>query len=286
MHIRNSVVALAAAITLTMAGCASGGTETPAGSASEAASAPADVVKIKVGASPVPHAQILQYVQDNLAKDAGLDIEIVEFQDYVLPNTALDEKEIDANYFQHKPYLEAQIAEFGYKFTATAGVHIEPLGIYSSKVKTIAETPDGGKVGITNDPSNQGRGLQLLAANGLITLKDTGDKDPTTLDIDKNDKNLEFVELPAEQLARSLEDVDLAVINGNYALEADLKPSEDALALESGVDNPYTNYLVVRTEDESRPELVKLGELLTSKEVYEFIKTTWPDGEVIPAFEG
>jgi len=268
--------AVLSAAALVMTGCSAGGTES-------AEPSEGGLTTITIGASPVPHAEILQFVQDELAKDAGIDLEIQEFTDYVLPNTALAEGEIDANFFQHLPYLDAQIAENGFDFDHYEGVHIEPYGIYSEKIEDLDDLADGGVVGITNDPGNQGRALDLLVDAGLITLDET-DGDPTLLDIDENPKNLEFVETAPEQLVVSLADVDIAIINGNYALEAGLNPATDAILLESGEDNPYANVVVVRTEDLDDPALVTLDELLHSDEVRAFIEERWPDGEVVPAF--
>ncbi|SFJ67220.1 MetQ/NlpA family ABC transporter substrate-binding protein [Cellulomonas sp. KH9] len=268
--------AVLSAAALVMTGCSAGGTES-------AEPSEGGLTTITIGASPVPHAEILQFVQDELAKDAGIDLEIQEFTDYVLPNTALAEGEIDANFFQHLPYLDAQIAENGFDFDHYDGVHIEPYGIYSEKIEDLDDLADGGVVGITNDPGNQGRALDLLVDAGLITLDET-DGDPTLLDIDENPKNLEFVETAPEQLVVSLADVDIAIINGNYALEAGLNPATDAILLESGEDNPYANVVVVRTEDLDDPALVTLDELLHSDEVRAFIEERWPDGEVVPAF--
>jgi len=252
--------------------------------AAPSSSAPAALTTIIVGATAVPHAQILQFVQDNLAAAAGLKLDIKEYNDYVLPNKALADGSLDANYFQHIPYLTAQEAEFKYDFFAYPGIHIEPIGIYSKKVTSLDAVPAKGVVGVPNDPANQGRALKLLASKGLITLANTGDKDPTLLDIATNPKNLTFKEIAAEQLAYSLQDLDLAVINGNFAIQAGLKPSTDALALESGENNPYANVLVVRSVDKDKPELVKLNELLHSDAVKKYITDTWPDGAVIPAF--
>ena len=268
--------AVLSAAALVMTGCSAGGTES-------AEPSEGGLTTITIGASPVPHAEILQFVQDELAKDAGIDLEIQEFTDYVLPNTALAEGEIDANFFQHLPYLDAQIAENGFDFDHYEGVHIEPYGIYSEKIEDLDDLADGGVVGITNDPGNQGRALDLLVDAGLITLDET-DGDPTLLDIDENPKNLEFVETAPEQLVVSLADVDIAIINGNYALEAGLNPATDAILLESGEDNPYANVVVVRTEDLDDPALVTLDELLHSDEVRAFIEERWPDGEILPAF--
>jgi D-methionine transport system substrate-binding protein len=276
-------IALATAATLALAACGSA-TASDATSASTAAASAGAVTTLTIGASPVPQAQILQFVQDNLAKGAGLNLKIVTFDDYVLPNTSLAEGELDANYFQHLPYYESQVKAQGFKFDHFAGIHIEPLAVYSSKYKKIADVPDGAKLGITNDPGNQARALDLLVNNGLLTLKDTGDTLPTLLDIATNPKNFQFVEAAPEQLVRSLQDVDLAIINGNYALDAGLNPTKDSLLLESGVDNPYANFLAVRAEDKTNPAIVRLDGLLHSPEVKAFIEKQWPDGGVLPAF--
>lgn len=278
---RTAPAAALAAVTLLVAGCSSGGSQT---SAADGPAESGGVTTIRVGASPVPHAEILEFVDAELAADADIDLEIVPFDDYVLPNTALAEGELDANFFQHVPYLETQIDQQGYEFTAYEGIHIEPYGIYSEQLTSLEDLADGALVGITNDPGNQARALDLLVANDLITLEDTGDELPTLLDIAENPKDLELVETAPEQLVRSLPDVDLAVINGNYALEAGLNPAEDALVLEAGEENPYANVLVVRSEDEDAAALVTLDELLHSEEVRAFIEERWPAGEIIPAF--
>lgn len=265
------------AVAMVVAGCA-GGSDEPA-----EREVVDGVTTLRVGASPVPHAEILEFVDTELAEAAGIDIEVVEFDDYVLPNTALAEGELDANYFQHLPYLEAQVEEQGFEFTPFEGVHIEPYGVYSSRVQSVEDLPEGGTIGITNDPGNQPRALELLVDAGLITLAET-DGDPTLLDIDENPLGLEFVETAPEQLVRSLEDVDAAVINGNYALEAGLSPSEDSIHLEAGEGNPFANLLVVRTEDAEDPALATLDELLHSDEVRAFIEERWAAGEIIAAF--
>lgn len=275
-------IALAAATTLALTACSSG--DSGSDDAATAGTTENGVTTLKVGASPTPHAEILEFVQDNLAADAGLNLDIVTYDDYVLPNTALSEGDIDANYFQHLPYYTAQVEEQGYDFDHFDGIHIEPYAVYSNKWDDIDAVPDGAKFGITNDPGNQARALDLLAENDLITLADTGDADPTLLDIEDNPKNFEFIETAPESLVRALDDVDLAIINGNYALEAGLNPVEDSLLIESGEDNPYANFLAVRAEDKDNPALVKLDELLHSDEVKGFIEERWPDGEVLPAF--
>ncbi|MFI5934693.1 MetQ/NlpA family ABC transporter substrate-binding protein [Actinoplanes sp. NPDC051494] len=274
MRRRSLVTFVAAAgLALSLAAC---------GSSSDDAGASGDDT-LKVGVSPIPHGEILQYVKDNLAAAEGLKLDIVEFNDYIQPNVALQEKQLDANYFQHIPYLEEEVAAKGYKFTALKPVHIEPLGIYSKTVKTLAEVPAGGVVAIPNDPSNSGRALNLLAKNGLITLKDGVGVKATEKDIATNPKNLKISLLEAAQLPRSLEDTAISVINGNYAIETGLKPATDSLALEDGVDNPYANLVVVRTGDENDPRIVKLEKLLHSAEVKKFIEDKY-QGSVLAAF--
>ncbi|WP_199423154.1 MetQ/NlpA family ABC transporter substrate-binding protein [Actinotalea solisilvae] len=273
--------AVLSATALVMAGCSTGG-----GDADATSSPAADengITTLTVGASPVPHGEILEFVDAELAEAAGLDLEIVAFDDYVLPNTALAEGDLDANYFQHLPYFESQVAEQGFEFDHFDGVHIEPYGVYSETLESIDDLPEGGVVGITNDPGNQARALDLLEEAGVITLAAT-DGDPTLFDIAENPKALEFIETAPEQLVRSLQDVDAAIINGNYALEAGLNPAEDSILLESGEDNPYANFLAVRSEDKENEALATLDELLRSDEVRAFIEERWPAGEVIPAF--
>lgn len=256
----------------------------PTSSAGGAAPAAGNVIKIKVGASPVPHAEILKYIKDNLAAQEGLDLTIVEFTDYVQPNLALNDGQIDANYFQHQPYLDDFAKEHNLDLVSVAIVHIEPLGIYSKKIKSLAEVPDKAIVAIPNDATNGGRALQLLAANGLIQLKEGVGVKATVLDITNNPKNLQIKELEAAQLPRSLEDTSLSVINGNYAIEAGLTPSKDALVLESGENNPYANILVVKKGHENDLGIQKLVKLLNSPEVKQFILDKYK-GSVLPAFQ-
>jgi len=247
------------------------------------AAEPGTLLKVKVGASPVPHAEILAYIRDNLAAAAGLEIEIVEFTDYVQPNLALNDGLLDANFFQHLPYLEDFNAERGTDLVSVANVHIEPLGIYSRTLKDLAAVSDGAVVLIPNDATNGGRALNLLAANGLITLKPEAGFKATLDDILTNPKNLKITELEAAQLVRSLEDASLAVINGNYALEGGLTPAKDALALESSQDNPYVNILAVKRGNEQNPGILKLISLLNSPEVKKYIESHYA-GSVLPAF--
>jgi D-methionine transport system substrate-binding protein len=279
MRLRHAVVprvltALAAlAAVVTLAACGGGAPE---------AAAPADpAAPLRVGVSPTPHGQILRYVADELAPARGLQIEVVEFTDYVQPNTALVDGSLDANYFQTVPYLDEFTASSGADLAWIAPVHVEPLGLYSRTVTDIAALPDGATVGIANDATNEARGLRLLAANGLITLEPGSESTATPRDIATNPKNLQFSELEAAQLPRSLEDTDASVVNGNYAIDAGLNPSQDALVLESAEGNPNANGLVTRTELQSDPRIATLAELLQSQEVKSYIEQTFA-GAVIP----
>ncbi|TLP59638.1 MetQ/NlpA family ABC transporter substrate-binding protein [Microbispora triticiradicis] len=268
------VIAAVVALVLSACGSSSPGTATATGSAADA--------PLKVGVSPVPHAQILKYVADNLAAAKGLKLELVEFSDYVQPNLQLQDGRLDANYFQHKPYLDDFNASKGTKLSFVAPVHLEPLGLYSRKVKDLASLPQGGTVAVPNDATNLGRALKLLADNGVVTLKDGAGTAATERDVAGNPKNLTFRPLEAAQLPRSLDDVDAAVINGNYALEADLDPSSDALVLEKAEGNPYANGLVVAQGHESDPRVKTLVGLLTGPEVKKYIEETFK-GSVVPA---
>jgi D-methionine transport system substrate-binding protein len=234
---------------------------------------------IKVGATPVPHAEILEQVKPLLEKK-GYTLEIVEFTDYVTPNTSLADGQLDANFFQHIPYLTEFNKEKNLNLTYTAKVHIEPMGIYSNKVKNLADLPDGATVVIPNDATNGARALRVLENAGLIKVKD-GDL-VSKLDITENRKNLVIEELEAAMLPRQLDSVDAAVINANYALEAGLTPAKDALALES-IDSPYANVLAVKAEDKDKPYIKALSEALNSPEIKKFIQEKY-NGSVVPAF--
>ena len=256
-----------------------------AGCGDKKAAAPAPAadkkVVLKVGATPVPHAEILKVIQPILAKD-GVELKIVEFTDYVRPNVALAEKELDANFFQHLPYLQQFAADRKLDLVSLIAVHIEPMGVYSKKIKSVNEVPNGGIVAIPNDPTNGGRALSILAQAGLIKMKDGVGVKGTVKDVTDNPKKLVFKELEAPQLPRSLDDVALAVINSNYALEAKLNPTKDALFIEKK-ESPYANILAIRKGDEKRPELVKLAKALTSPDVKKFIEDKYK-GAVVPAF--
>lgn len=273
--------AIAASLAATMALTACGGSASPSTSAADSSAASGEVITLVVGASPVPHAKILEFVRDNLAEEAGLEIEIREFDDYVLPNEALASEELDANYFQHLPYLESQIADKGYEFTAGEGVHIEPLKLFSDKHDSVDAIPDGATIAITNDVSNQYRGLKLLEKAGLLTDV-PADATVLTLTDAENPKGFQFEETQPEVVVQQMSDpaVDAAVINANFILTAGLDPNE-AIESEEVEGNPYANMLVWRTGDEN-PGIATLEELLHSTEVADFIAETWPSGDVIP----
>ncbi len=269
-----TAVALGAAAALALSLSACGGGEAELSAADE---------PLRVGASPVPHAEILRFVEDELAEDAGLDLEVVEFTDYVQPNVALDDGSLDANYFQTIPYLEEQERTAGYDFAALEPVHVEPLGIYSQSLGSIDDVPSGATVAIPNDPTNAARALRLLEAEGLVVLADTGEDAPTALDVQEGGRDLDITEVEAAQVPRSLQDVDIAVVNGNYAIDADLSPADDALALEAAEGNPNANLVVVRTGDEDDERIQLLEQLLHSDETRTFIEEEY-EGAVIPAF--
>lgn len=239
--------------------------------------------KLVIGASPIPHAEILEVVAPLLKKE-GVELEIKEFSDYVLPNTAVEEKQLDANYFQHQPYLSSFNADHKTTITAVpnSNVHVEPFGAYSKKIKNINDLKEGALVAIPNDPSNSGRALLLLDKAGLIKLKDNSKITATEADIAENPKKLQFKELEAAILPRSLEDVDLALINTNYALEAGLVPTKDALLLEDR-DSIYANFIATRADKVDDPTIKKLVTALHSPEVKAFIQTKYK-GAIIPAF--
>lgn len=238
-------------------------------------------VKLKIGATAVPHAEILNFIKGNLAKD-GVDLEIIEFSDYVKPNLSLNDKELDANFFQHIPYLESFASERKLPLVSAGSVHIEPMGIYSKTIKDIKDVPNGAKIAIPNDPTNGGRALSILEAAKLLKLKEGVGVNGTVGDITGNDKKLKIIEIEAALLPRALDDTDLSVINSNFAMEAKLNPTKDSLFTEPK-ESPYANVVAVRKGDEKRPEIVKLMKALTSPEVKKFIEEKYK-GAVVPAF--
>ena len=240
-----------------------------------------DQTILKVGATPVPHAELLELIKPDLEAQ-GITLEIVEFTDYVTPNLALSEGEIDANFFQHVPYMESFAAEHGIELVSAGSVHVEPLGLYSKTFDSADSIPTGAVIAIPNDPTNEGRALLLLAANGLIKLSPDATLEATEADIIENPLGLKFEPIDAAQLPRTLEDVDGAVINTNYALEAALNPLTDAVLLE-GSDSPYANIVTVVPADLEDEAIQKLVEALQSEKVKAYIEENY-GGAVIPAF--
>ncbi|MBS4534829.1 MetQ/NlpA family ABC transporter substrate-binding protein [Clostridium sp. D2Q-14] len=236
---------------------------------------------LKVGASPLPHGEILEQIKEDLSEE-GINLEIVEFTDYVKPNLSLSEGELDANFFQHSPYLEDFNKNNDTDLISLGSIHLEPLGVYSNNIENIDDIEEGNSIAIPSDPTNGGRALLLLENNGLIKLDENAGLLATEEDIIENPKNLEFKPLEAAQIPRSLNDVDLAVINGNYALEANLTPTEDAIILEKE-DSPYGNILAIRNGDEDRKDLKLLIEALQSEKVKNFIENNY-EGGIIPTF--
>lgn len=277
---------LAAALALTACGSDAPGTTTspdpqePA--TTQEGNGGGEVTSLTVGASPVPHALILEHVRDTLAAEAGIDIEIVEFDDYVTPNTALNDGSIDANYFQHVPYFDAQVEEFGFEFEHGEGIHIEPFAAFSEQHASVEDVPDGGVVAITNDPSNQVRALWVLEAAGLLADIDE-DSTVLTLTDEQNPKGLRFEENQPEVIVQLVGDpqVDVAMINGNFILTAGLN-TDNAIAVEEVEGNPYANVLAWKTDSDKLDAIATLEDLLHSDEVAEFIQTQWPSGDVIP----
>lgn len=245
------------------------------------ASIPVAAATLKIGATPVPHAEILEIIVP-LLEEEGVTLEIIEFTDYILPNLALAEGELDANFFQHIPFLDSFNEDANIDLSVLVAVHVEPLGIFSDKYTDLADFPAKASVAIPNDVTNGGRALLLLQEAGLITLDPEAGITPTVFDIKENKQNLKFVELEAAQLSRSLPDVAGAVINGNYALEADLNPAEDAIFLE-GAESPYVNIVAVRTSALDDSILAKLTDALLSERVRSFIQENY-EGAVVPVF--
>ncbi|MFE3633152.1 MetQ/NlpA family ABC transporter substrate-binding protein [Streptomyces sp. NPDC059168] len=269
-----TAVLAAGALTLGLSACGSGGDS--AGSSDHDG-------PLVVAASPTPHAEILDFVKKNLAKKAGLDLEVKEFTDYITPNTATEDGSVDANYFQNQPYLDDFNDKRGTHIAPVVTVHLEPLGLYSHKVRKAGALKSGATIAVPNDAVNEARALKLLAANGLITLKDGAGTGATPRDITENPRKLQFKEVEAAQTARSLDDVDAAVINGNYAISSGISPAKEALVLESAKNSPYGNFLAVKEGNEKDPRVKKLAGLLTSPEVRKFIEDKY-QGSVIPSF--
>ncbi len=244
-------------------------------------SAAAHAEKLSVAATAVPHAEILEFVKPKLAKE-GVELDVKVFTDYVQPNVQVAEKRLDANFFQHKPYLDEFNKNKGTTLVPVVAVHVEPFGAYSTKVKKVADLKSGATIAIPNDPSNAGRALILLAQNGLIKLKDSNNIASTPKDIVSNPKKFKIRELEAATLPRVLGQVDLALINTNYALEAKLVPTKDALFIE-GSKSPYANILVSRADNANSPAIKKLAAALTGADVKKFLQEKYK-GAIVPAF--
>ena len=249
----------------------------------EASAASGELKKIVVGASPAPHAEILRAAKDVLAQK-GYELEILEYVDYIQPNLALESADLDANYFQHLPYLESFNAENNTKLVSAASVHYEPFGIYAGKASSLEELADGATVAVPNDTSNEARALLLLQDNGIITLKDGAGMEATKNDIAENPHNVEIIELEAAQVARVIEETSFVVLNGNYALQAGLNAQTDALAYEtsdSEAAKTYVNVIVVKEGNEENAGVKALVEVLKSDEIETFIKDKY-QGSVVP----
>ena len=272
-----------------LAGCGSGtGTaNTPAPEGSQAPSETGSTLEgtvLKVGATPAPHAEILEAVKDLLAEQ-GITLEIVEFNDYIVPNTAVESGELDANYFQHITYMNQFNESDGTHLVSAAEIHYEPLGLYAGKTTSLEELPDGAQIAVPNDTTNEARALLLLQQAGLLTLKEGAGITATKADNAENPKNLEIVELEAAQIPSRLADVDLAVINGNYAIDAGLKVA-DALAVESAegeAAQAYVNVLAVKEGNENDPAILALVDALKSETAKTFMEETY-QGAVVPMF--
>ena len=271
-------VVLAGVVALGLVGCG-GATNTGSTASTDSKS---DKV-IKIGVTPKPHEEIVNVAKPLLEKQ-GYTVEITEFNDYVQPNTAVSEGSLDANFFQHTPYLKEQNESKGFKLVSVGPIHLEPMGLYSKKIKSVDELKDGATIAVPNDPSNEARALKLLAGKGIIKIKD-GEL-VTPKDITENKKNLKFTELEAAAVPRAIDDVDAAVINGNYAIEAKFNPTKDALIIEdkdSEAAKPYANILVVKEGNEKQEKIQALYKALTSPEVKAFIEKEY-SGSVIPVF--
>lgn len=292
-------VALAGTLALSLAACGSSASssaaestapaESEAASTSEAASeeATSDLAgtTLKVAASPTPHAEILNAAKDILAEQ-GITLEVVEFSDYVQPNLVTESGEVDANYFQHTPYLESFNEENGTHLVSVGAIHYEPFGIYPGKSNDLENIADGATIAVPNDTTNEARALQLLAAQGIITVRDGAGLTATVNDIEENPHNVKIEEIEAAQLPRTVADVDFAVINGNYAMEAGFSVGTDALAIEdasSEAAQTYANVLVVKEGNENDPAIQALYTALTSDTIKDFINNTY-DGAVVPIF--
>lgn len=275
---------VASALALALSACSSNGSEKAEQASEDGSKAAESAQVLKVGASPSPHAEILKAAIPELEKE-GVKLEVVEFTDYIQPNVALSNKELDANYFQHKPYLDNYNKENKTDLEVVVPVHFEAMAVYGGKSKDLANVADGAQIAIPNDPTNEARALLLLQEQGLLKLKDGAGLEATPKDIVENPKNIKFVEVEAAAVPASLTSADFAVINGNYALGAGLNP-KDALAVESvesEAGKTYSNYLVARPDNKDSESIQKLAKVLNSEAIAKFINDTY-SGSVLPAF--
>lgn len=276
-------LSLALLLILSLAACGSDSDTTTPPAEDDGTDAPAETVVLKVAASPTPHAEILEQCVPILAEQ-GIDLQITEYGDYIVPNTAVEEGDEDANYFQHTPYLDQFNAENGTHLVSVGKFHYEPMGVYAGKTASLEDLADGATVAVPNDATNEARALQLLAAQGLIEINPDAGLNATPNDITSNPKNLQFTELEAAMIPNTLEEFDLNVINSNYALQAGLNPAEDALASEdadSDAAQTYANIVAVKEGSEEAPAVLALVEALHSDTIQEFINTNY-NGSVLP----
>lgn len=266
-------VVLAGVLALSLAGCGSA-------KSGEAGANNGEDKVITIGVTPEPHEKIVDAAIPLLEKE-GYTVKKTVFNDYVQPNTAVSEGELDANFFQHQPYLDEQNASKNLGLVSVGKVHVEPMGLYSNTAKSLDELKDGATIAIPNDATNEARALKLLAANGIIKVPDS--EIITPKDITENSKNLQFQELEAATLPRALADIDAAVINGNYAIPAGFNPTKDALIIENG-ESAYANIVVVKEENKDLPKVQALVKALNSEEVKKFIEENYADGSVVPVF--
>ena len=277
------ILTLILALTMAVGLCACGGGDAP--TEEPAAEEPAETITLKVAASPTPHAEILAQVVDVLAEQ-GIDLQITEYGDYVIPNTAVEEGDEDANFFQHTPYMEQFNEENGTHLVSVAKIHYEPMGIYPGMTASLEELPDGATIAVPNDVTNEARALLLLEAQGLIEVDDAAGLNATPNDITSNPKNLQFKELEAAMLPQTVEEVDLSIINSNYALQGGLNPATDALASEdpdSDAAQTYANIIAVKEGNENNEAIQALVKALQSDAVREYINETY-SGAVVPMF--
>lgn len=278
------ILTLILALTMAVGLAACGSTEAPAEETTESAE-PTETITLKVAASPTPHAEILAQVVDVLAEQ-GIDLQITEYGDYVIPNTAVEEGDEDANFFQHTPYMEQFNEENGTHLVSVAKIHYEPMGIYPGMTASLEELPDGATIAVPNDVTNEARALLLLEAQGLIEVDDAAGLNATPNDITSNPKNLQFKELEAAMLPQTVEEVDLSIINSNYALQGGLNPATDALASEdpdSDAAQTYANIIAVKEGNENNEAIQALVKALQSDAVREYINETY-SGAVVPMF--